>query len=208
MTSHSLLIIMDSAKGLVKVGLSNLEELEMGKRFGLVAALLFLIVFSICAESFRFSIVWQYQVASEVSLSVVEYTEDTALSTKALAQTTALQNVARIKYSTNEGGTHTLKYYATPLMSNDDNNGYGYVIYFKYPASEPTSTATINVGPDKTLTYPTGQISESAKTDLAMGESGEDSTQYVAIQVQITNLDSMKQNTQYGSTITIERQSR
>ena len=207
MTSHSLLIIMDSAKGLVKVGLSNLEELEMGKRFGLVAALLSLIIFSICAESFRFSIVWQYQVASEVSLSVVEYTEDTALSTKALTQTTALQNVARIKYSTNEGGTHTLKYYATPLMSNDDNNGYGYIIYFKYPASEPTSTATINVGTENT-TYPTGQISESAKTSLAMGESGVDSTQYVAIQVQITDLDSMKQNTQYGSTITIERQSR
>lgn len=41
-----------------------------------------------------------------------------------------------------------------------------------------------------------------------MGESGVDSTQYVAIQVQITDLDSMKQNTQYGSTITIERQSR
>lgn len=69
----------------------------MGKRICLVMALLSLIVFSIYAESFRFSIIWQYQVASEVSLSVVEYTEDTALSTKALTQTTALQNVARIK---------------------------------------------------------------------------------------------------------------
>ena len=180
----------------------------MGKRICLVMALLSLIVFSVCAESFRFSIVWQHTIASEVSLSVVEYTEDTALSTKALTQTTALQNVARIKYSTNEGGTHTLSYKATPLISNNDDNGYGFIIYFKYPASEPTSTATINVGTEKTLTYPTGQISESAKTDLAMGESGEDSTQYVAIQVQITDLESMKQNTQYGSTITIERQSR
>ena len=174
----------------------------------MIATVLFLSIASLCAESFRFSIVWQYQVASEVSLSVVEYTEDTALSTKALTQTTALQNVARIKYSTNEGGTHTLSYKATPLISNNDDNGYGYIIYFKYPASEPTSTATINVGTEKTLTYPTGQISESAKTDLAMGESGVDSTQYVAIQVQITDLESMKQNTQYGSTITIERQSR
>jgi len=180
----------------------------MGKKIGLLMALLSISIFSLFAESFRFSIVWQYQVASKVSLSVVEYDDDTALSTKALTQTTALQNVARIMYSTNEGGTHTLKYSATPLMSNNDDNGYGFIIYFKYPASEPTSTATINVGTDKTLTYPTGQISESAKTDLAMGESGEERTQYVAIQVQITDLDSMKQNTQYGSTITIERQSR
>lgn len=102
----------------------------------------------------------------------------------------------------------TLTYKATPLISNNDDNGHGFIIYFKYPASEPTSTATINVLTDKNTTYPTGQIAGSAKTDLAMGESGVDSTQYVAIQVQITDLDSMKQNTQYGSTITIERQSR
>ncbi len=177
----------------------------MGKKVCLLVAFLSIFVASLYADSFRFSIVWEYTKESLIELSVVECANDEPLSTKALQQTTATQDVARIKYHTDEAGIHTLAYKATPLQNDDDPNGYRFSIFFKYPASNPSATATINVGNNKAITYPTGSLANTAYTNLSMGESDEGDTQYVAIQVQITDLNIMRQDTQYSSTIYIER---
>ncbi len=177
----------------------------MGKRISLLLAFLAIVIVSIYADSFRFSIVWDNVIASETSFCVVKYEDDTQLQTKALYQTTETQNVARIKYTTNDGGNHTLVYKATPLQNDSDPNGYQFSIFFKSSNTNPTPNATINVGNNKQRTYPHGTLENSAKTVLAMGNSGVVTTQYITIQVQVTDLNLMRQDTQYSSTITIER---
>ncbi len=181
------------------------EGLEVLRKFGFFVLFLFASI-SLFADSFRFSIVWDNVVTSESNLSVIGYTDDYELSTKALEQTYETQNVARIKYSSNEGGDHTLVYKATPLMSDSDASGYGFIIYFNHPVVNPSSRSWIVVGKNKNVTYPTGTLEGSAMTVLDMGDSGDMNTQYVGIQVMLTDLDDMRQGINYRSTITIERQ--
>ena len=161
---------------------------------------------SLFADSFRFSIVWENTVASESLLSVVNTTDDNSISTKPLSLTVDEQPVARIKYTTNEGGTHKLIYKATPLKTDSDDTGYAFILKFYYPDSS-AQPATINVGKNKNLTYPNGSLENSAYTDLPMGNSGSMNTEYVSMTVQMYELAIMPIDKQYTSTITIVRQS-
>ncbi len=165
------------------------------------------ILASLYADSFRFSIVWDKVIESQTAITVVDYSDDTTISTKALNQVSTKQNVARIKYTSNEGGIHTLSYKATPLMSNDDDTAYAFNLFFNYTESGIEDTAVIEVGNDSSKTYPNGVI--EAKTEMNMGQGGQDgidNPRYIYIQVQVTSLESMQTNVQYTSTITIERQ--
>ena len=164
------------------------------------------------ADSFRFSIVWDKTVTSITSLSVVvrEGSVETDIETKELVIDSAIQDVAEVKYVSTEGGTHVLSYKATTLTNNTESSGHSFNLFFVYTDENSVEdTQVIQVGPDKTRTYPVG--SGEAATQINMGQGGAhnvNNPKYVQIRVQLpeSTINSMQVGT-YSSTITIERTS-
>ena len=177
----------------------------------MVKKAMFLIIAILCAaslyaDSFRFSIVWENTVSSESYLSVVSTDDETStVTSKELSLTIDEQSVAKVKYRSNEGGTHTIYYRATPLEADGDSKGYRFILRFYDPATE-TLQARIDVGDRKGLTYPTGSLADTAYSSLDMGQSGSFENKYVLMTVQLLELDIMPIDRQYTSTITIVRQ--
>ncbi len=184
-------------------GLLNMKKAMM--------TILLFSVFSVClfADSFRFSIVWDKVIESETTLSVVNLENDSEVEnhSKDLEIISTVQDVARIKYASNEGGIHVLSYKATPLMNNSDQSGHSFNLFFKYTENDSTDVQEIQVGTNKSLTYPSGSV--KAETSINMGQGGVMTPKYVLIQVELpdVSVDSMLTNVKYTSTITIERTS-
>ncbi len=178
-----------------------------GKKLSILAFFM-ICMSSLYAESYRFSIVWEKVIASQTTMSIVNYDDDTALTTKQLQQVSSTQNVARIQYKSNEGGTHKLVFKATPLASDSDSTAYKYNLFFNYTESGVTNQTILEVGNVKGTTYPTGIREGTAYTEMNFGQGGDDgltNPRYIYIQAEATQLNSMKTGVQYSSTITIER---
>lgn len=180
----------------------------MGKKALLLIVFLFSLV-SLCADSFRFSIVWDKVVDSETTLSVVNLENDSEVEnhSKDLEIVSTVQDVARIKYASNEGGIHVLSYKATPLMNNSDQDGHSFNLFFRYTEDDSTDVQEIQVGTNKSITYPNGSV--VAATSINMGQGGSLTPRYILIQAELPDIsvDSMLTNVKYSSTITIERTS-
>ena len=180
----------------------------MGKKALILIALLISLV-SLYADSFRFSIVWDKVIEAETTLSVVNLENDSEVEnhSKDLEIVSTVQDVARIKYASNEGGIHVLSYTATPLMNNSDQSGHSFNLFFRYTENDSTDVQEIQVGTNKSLTYPNG--SAVAATSINMGQGGVLTPRYVLIQVELpdVSVDTMQTNVKYTSTITIERTS-
>lgn len=180
----------------------------MRKKALILIALLISFV-SLYADSYRFSIVWDKVIESETTLSVVNLENDSEVEnhSKDLEIVSTVQDVARIKYASNEGGIHVLSYTATTLMNNSDQNGHSFNLFFKYTENDSTDVQEIQVGTNKSLTYPNGSV--KAETSINMGQGGVMTPKYVLIQVELPDIsvDSMLTNVKYTSTIRIERTS-
>lgn len=179
------------------------------KKKALILIVLLISLASLCADSFRFSIVWDKVIESETTLSVVNLENDSEVEnhSKDLEIVSTVQDVARIKYASNEGGIHILSYKATPLMNNSDQSGHSFNLFFKYTENDSTDVQEIQVGTNKSLTYPSGSV--KAETSINMGQGGTMTPKYVLIQAELpdVSVDSMLTNVKYTSTITIERTS-
>lgn len=169
---------------------------------------------SLNADSYRFSIVWNKTIEATTTMSILEYSasSDTELENhiKALEIRSDKQGIAKIKYVSNEGGTHTISFKATPLMNNSDPNGYAFNLFFNYtdPVTQIASQEVhIEVGTNKSLTYPNGTVEASMPLDLGTG--GSLTPRYIFIQAQLLDqsIDAMPTDVTYSSTITIERTS-
>lgn len=161
------------------------------------------------ADSFRFSLVWNKTIESTATLSVVNLDNDTEVTnhTVALNNVNTTQSVARVRYASNEGGIHVISYRATPLMNNNDPSGYAYNLFFDYTEGNETDSQEIQVGTNKSLTYPNGSV--VAATTINMGQGGSLTPRYITIRAQLPDLtiNTMHVDTAYASTITIERTS-
>ena len=175
-------------------------------------SILFLMLLPLCANSFRFSFVWEQTIIPTSNLDILVYdTEsDTLLpdETKNLDRiTNVTQNVAKIRYKTTAGGIHTFSYTATPLTSlNDEGHAFGYDLFFNYAEEGQTTQAVlIEVGddPSPSAIYPRGVL--DATITMNLGRGGNDSPHYIYVQAQLNSLEGMKTNANYSSTITIER---
>ncbi len=178
------------------------------------AMLLFLLfsVFATClfADSFRFSIVWDKVIEAETTLSVVNLENDSEVEnhSKDLEIVSTVQDVARIKYASNEGGIHVLSYTATPLMNDSDQAGHSFNLFFRYTENDTADVQEIQVGTNKNIEYPSGS-SVVAATSINMGQGGSLAPRYILIQAELpdVSVDTMLTNLKYTSTIRIERTS-
>ena len=82
---------------------------EMGKKAkkALILIALLVLLAALYAESFRFSIVWDKVIEADTSLAVVDLASDEAVTARALEIVSTVQDVARIRYASNEGGIET-----------------------------------------------------------------------------------------------------
>ena len=180
----------------------------MGKKTVFLIAVLVSIA-SLYADSFRFSIVWDKVIESETNLCVVNLddTNEVENHTKALEIISSVQDIARVQYSSNEGGIHVLSYKATPLMNDADSAGHSFNLFFRYTENGTTDVQEIQVGTNKNLSYPNGSV--VAATSINMGHGGTLAPRYVLIQVELpeSSMDTMQTGITYSSTITIERTS-
>lgn len=162
------------------------------------------------ATSVRFSIVWDNTVESITQLSIIRYDDEneTAIQSQALQIVNTEQPVAKIKYASNLGGIHTLSYYATTLTNNSDPKGHAYYLFFEYTENNTTNRQDIQVGPDKTATYPDG-TTVTAKTSMDMGQGGSLTPRYITIKAQLPNqtIDDLLVDVTYTSTVTVVRTS-
>lgn len=181
----------------------------------LIIAILCMASLYAATTSHRFSIVWNKTIEATTTMSILEYPASSTAALenniKALEINSDKQGVAKIKYVSNEGGTHTLSFKATPLMNTTDPNGYAFNLFFNYTDPETGVAAQevhIEVGTNKSLTYPNGQQIE-ASMSLNLGTGGSLTPRYVFIQAQLLDqsIDAMPTEVTYSSTITIERTS-
>ena len=174
-------------------------------------SIFFLILLPLCANSFRFSFVWEQTITATSSLEIMVYdTEnDTPLlnDTKNLERVDSIQNVAKIKYISTAGGIHTFSYKATPLTSLDDTGvAYGYNLFFNYAEEgQVTQETVIEVGddPSPSAIYPRGVIDATITMDF--GRGGINTAHYIYVRAELDSLEGMKANANYSSTIIIER---
>ena len=182
---------------------------EMGKKAKKALILIALLVSlaALYAESFRFSIVWDKVIEADTSLAVVDLASDEAVTARALEIVSTVQDVARIRYASNEGGIHVLSYTAKTLGHDSDQNGHPFNLFFKYTENGSTNVQEIQVGPTKGSDYPSAPV--VAATSINMGQGGDETPRYVLIQVELpdASVDSMLTNVTYTSTITITRTS-
>ena len=180
------------------------------KKAAIIIVLALMVPLCLFAESYRFSIVWEKLIAPNTSLTVVNLddTDEVANHEKELDITSAVQDVARIQYISTEGGIHVLSYKATPLMNNDDSKGYSFNLFFKFTENGETNTQEIQVGTNKSLSYPIG-ASVYASTSINQGRGGDQTPKYILIQAELleATINSMQTDVTYSSTITIERTS-
>ena len=161
------------------------------------------------ATSVRFSIVWDNTVESITQLSIIGYGDEneTAIQSQALQIVNTEQPVAKIKYASNLGGTHTLSYYATTLTNNSDPKGHAYYLFFEYTENNTTNRQDIQVGTEKNVDYPNGTV--SAETRINMGQGGTLTPRYIIIKAQLPDrtIDELQVDVTYTSTVTVVRTS-
>ena len=159
---------------------------------------------SLYAASYRFSIVWNKTIESTTTMSILEYpaSSNVALEnkTKALEIVNTKQGIAKVQYISNEGGIHTLSFTATPLKNDSDPNGYAFHLFFNYTdpvTSVAESEVQIEVGSDKSLTYPNGSI--EASMSLNLGTGGSLTPRYIFIEAQLLDqtIDAMQTDVTY-----------
>ena len=176
-----------------------------------IISIMLVLLVSMClfADSYRFSIVWDKEITATAHLYVVNLEDDNQVTNLSvdLAVINTTQNVARVKYASNEGGIHVISYKATPLMNINDAAGYAFNLFFDYTENNVTDTQEIQVGTNKSITYPNGSV--VAATSINLGQGGSLTPNYVLIRAQLpeVTIDAMPVNQTYSSTITIERTS-
>jgi len=176
----------------------------MGKRIGLALAFLFIAIVSLYAAvvtSFGFDIVWYKQAHEQTTLNILDYTNDTAISTKALAESVDSQGLCRFRLSSNKGGIHRLSYKASPLKATDGALEYklGYILTFLFN----DTTKTITVGTSSDL-YPENT---TVFTDISVPFGSTGSSFDVYVDIAIVGLDNAVVQKQYSATLYVERSS-
>ena len=173
-------------------------------------ALLIIFLYTILISSFifaaedqlQFGINWKHVVSGTDKLEFLEYDGSSVLETKTkeLDIISDIQNVARMRFSSNISGTYTFSFKATALQSQDDDSAVIYKLYFNYEGWG----VNLVVGNDPGTTYPLiGQDPVSLTLTVPSGVS-EEQVYDVFIRAELTASDEMKPST-YASTITIER---
>lgn len=172
--------------------------------------LFFFSLLSLYANSFRFSFVWEQTVESSSSIEIMTYdTENDIIlpnNTKNLDRIASVQDVAKIKYISTAGGIHTFSYKASPLTSPDDVTAYPYNLFFNYAEEgQTTQEAVIEMGadPNPSSYYPNGVIDATITMDF--GRGGISTPHYIFVRAELTDIESMKANANYSSTVIIER---
>jgi len=177
----------------------------MGKRICLVMVYIFIVasVFAAPAQitSFGFDIVWYKQAHELTTLHILNYSNDTAISTKALTESSESQNLCRFRLNTNRGGIHRLSYKASPLTATEGESEYkvGYILSFTF--NDTTKTLTVGTSSDL---YPENT---TVYTDISVPFGTTSSSFDVLVDIEITDLESAVTQKNYSATIYVERSS-
>ena len=119
---------------------------------------------------------------------------------KILNSESSEQNVALLRYTTNEGGIHTLSFKATTLKTDDNSSHVGYQLFFDYEGR----VVSIVVGDDLGTTYPEEYHSAKTSFNVPFG-SAESMVADIFIRCILTDYEAMRADATYRSTVTIER---
>ncbi len=172
------------------------EYITTKKFFSLIALLFLALAYSFSdVSSFGFDIVWYKQTQEETSLSVLDYSSETVLVTKALDISLERQNLCKIRLVSNKGGIHKLTYRATPLACP------GYTAGYKLAFSYNDNTRYLVVGNSEAL-YP--EEGSEVFTEISIPYGSVNITSDVLVEIELTDLDDMNVGN-YSATIFVER---
>lgn len=168
-----------------------------------------LCLFAAETGSIQFKIRWYHVIGGSATLSILEYDGENELANKekALESTDEIQNVAMLRYSSNIGGIHTLKFKATALkfssttsQTQGTTSCVGYKLYIEYNGM----TSMLPVGDDPETTYPaeTESVQTTINVPLALSSP---QVSDILIRAQLDEIDEMISEVPYTSTVTIER---
>ena len=158
--------------------------------------------FAVGTDTVTFDIVWRHNVKENTTISIRDYSGQSQLAndTKNLEGITTRQNVCMILYSSNAGGTHTLSYRATSLQTANHSSSVGYKLYFTYD----NQVAVLEVGDDIGTTYPSEANSVYNTFDIPYGSSTSQTFE-ILVNAELPHAEDMLLETQYSSTVTVER---
>ena len=94
--------------------------------------------------SFDFGLLWNVTNNEITTISILDFDDDTSITTKDLEMISEMQPVCRIRFTTNKAGIHTIKYYATPLTNGSFKAGY--LLQFNISDEYNDSVALLEVG--------------------------------------------------------------
>ena len=153
-------------------------------------------------ETFKFNMVWRHIVGGTTTMSIMDYDATGVLpdSEKELTPVDTEQNVARIRYTTNEGGIHTLAFKATALKTDDNSSHVGFRLFFDYEGR----IAVLNVGDELNTYYPEEVNSVTTVFNVPYG-SASSTVADVFVRALLTEIDEMQSSVAYKSTVMIER---
>ena len=154
------------------------------------------------SETFGFDILWRHFVSASTTVQILEYDASGSLpdNEKNLESDSSVQNVALLRYTSNEGGIHTLSYKATTLKTDDNSSHVGYQLFFDYEGR----VVSILVGDDLGTTYPEEYHSAKTTKKIPFG-SASSIVSDIFIRAILTDYDAMRASSTYRSTVTIER---
>lgn len=147
----------------------------------------------IFSSSFGFGIVWNKTNDEQTSLQIYDYNGEQLITSKTI-ETSIMQEICLVRFSSNKGGIHTISYKATPLICGSLKAGY--VLYF---TNNGTSTE-LDVGVEADI-YPTDSTVASI-INIPFGKGTVSSD--ILITGIVDKLDSAGPG-EYSATITIER---
>lgn len=153
-------------------------------------------------DTFKFNMVWRHIVGASTTITLMDYEAVGVLpdSKKDLEPVDTEQNVARIRYTTNEGGIHTLAFKATTLKTDDDSSHVGFKLFFDYEGR----ISVLSVGDELNTYYPEEVNSVTTVFNVPFG-SASDTVADIFVRAILTELDEMQSSVAYKSTVTIER---
>ena len=147
------------------------------------------------ANNFSFGILWATNRAEQTTVEIKTYDGENACTEKVLDITDSLQNTCKIYFTTNKSGTHSLYYYATPLINGTHKAGFE--LRFSYNGNE----TVLAVGNSAELYPDTGSDLVSTTITVPSSASGETSA-VIDVKTRLTQLDYMIAGT-YSASIYI-----
>ena len=114
----------------------------MRKSFGLIAFLFFsLNVFAVTSGNLDFDVHWNVINPPNTTISILPYSgsgtlpqdlEGNYLKSITAEDNSSLYNVCLVRYSTNEKGTHRIRFSATPLTNKRTSTEHPYTLHITY----------------------------------------------------------------------------